>query len=171
MSTVIKRVIGLPGDTIQMRDGQVILNGTPVPKQRVADFAIPITPNYTLRRRNSRMSTPHGKPICRYPQFRETLPGGKSYEVLDRGDYPGADDTDVYSVPAGDVFVMGDNRDDSADSRFAPPQRHGLCSDRACRGQGGRLVLLDRRHRRTGSCPGPGSPPRAGDGSGKAFER
>jgi len=128
----IKRVIGLPGDTIQMRNGQLILNGVAVPKVPVADFVIPLTPNYpaaTPDQPNGEcptqfQSTDAGKPVCRYKQFRETLPNGRSYYVLDRGDYPDRDDTGLYTVPAGHVFLMGDNRDDSGDSRF-PAVDHG----------------------------------------------
>ena len=130
---VIKRVIGLPGDTIQMRHGQLILNGVAVPKQRVADFTIPISPNYSAgSEQEGHQCGPEfqdmdaGTPICRYQQFRETLPNGKSYFVLDRGEMPDRDDTDLYTVPAGNVFVMGDNRDDSGDSRFEPPQGMGM---------------------------------------------
>lgn len=119
----IKRLIGLPGDTIRMRGGQLILNGTPVPKVRVADFTLPLTPNYDARRCGSEyQDVAGGVPICRYRRFRETLPGGRSYFVLDRGQTI-ADDTQVYVVPAGHAFLMGDNRDNSEDSRF--PQQEG----------------------------------------------
>ncbi|URW75307.1 signal peptidase I [Sphingomonas donggukensis] len=115
-SDYIKRVIGVPGDTIQMRAGQLFLNGKAIPKQRVADFVIPVTPNYGCDARFQDVVA--GKPVCRYQQYRETLPGGRSYAVLDRGYDPQTDDTEVFTVPADHLFLMGDNRDASADSRF-----------------------------------------------------
>jgi len=118
----VKRVIGLPGDTVQMVAGQLVLNGTPVPKSRLGDFVLPLRVDEHCRGEIIRQG---GASACRYDRFRETLPNGVSYDVLDLG-IREKDTTPPRVVPEGRLFLMGDNRDNSLDSRYPAVAQQGI---------------------------------------------
>jgi signal peptidase I len=142
----IKRVIGLPGDNLRMVDGTVYINGQPIKRQPETPKLFPIDINSPCGSPadpalyNYRVSGTDGKAYCRVPVVRETLPNGRSYETVELG-RSGEDDFPPVTIPADHVWLMGDNRDDSADSRV-PEWNGGLGGPVPWENIGGRAEFI-----------------------------
>ena len=143
----IKRVVGLPGDRIAVRNGRLILNGNAVPRTVEPAIRLPYDPeqmcNGSLCLDNFeqfRRILDDGREVYEVPTYRETLPNGASYLIIDYYEQS-LDNYDEITIPDGHVFMMGDNRDHSADSR-APAYAQGLGGPVPLENVGGRAEFI-----------------------------
>ena len=142
----IKRVIGLPGDTVQMINGQLLINGELVKRVTEAPDMVPVDANSPCGSPHDpalydfRVAGADGKTYCRVPVVRETLPGGRTYETVELG-RSSEDNFGPITVPAAHLWLMGDNRDDSADSRV-PEWQGGLGGPVPWENIGGRAEFI-----------------------------
>lgn len=143
----IKRVVALPGDTIEVRGGQIIINGQPIKREVVPSVRLPFEPTLLCKDgpclaafEAYRETGPDGQDYFAPPTRRETLPNGATYLTIDYTDQP-LDNYGPYTVPEDSVFVMGDNRDQSADSR-AGAAENGLGDGVPMANIGGRAEFI-----------------------------
>ena len=139
----IKRVVGRPGDRIAVLNGQIILNGEPVPQEAEPPLDLPIDANSDCMGfyDPSFLATDEaGNRVCRVPIYRETLPNGANYLIIDHVN-GGLDNFAEMTIPEGHVFVMGDNRDHSSDSRELNSSR-GLLGAVPLENIGGRAEFI-----------------------------
>nr|WP_235512652.1 signal peptidase I [Sphingomonas sp. Leaf17] len=140
----IKRVIGLPGDRLQVAGGVVILNGKPVARGALHYTDIPVDTNSPCLDREypgAQVTKPDGRAVCHLPTITETLPNGRRYDTVDLESDSQGDTYGPITIPANHVFLMGDNRDRSADSRF-PLSSLGLGGPVPWENLGGRAEFI-----------------------------
>lgn len=139
----IKRVVALPGDRIAVQNGQIILNGTPIKQEAEPPLDLPVDENsrcFGFGDPTFLLNNDEGVPVCRVPVYRETLPNGTTYLIIDHINQP-LDNFAEMTVPDDAVFVMGDNRDHSADSRELNSSR-GLLGAVPLENIGGRAEFI-----------------------------